>query len=115
MTRPYVDPYVTLGVERTATAAEIKQAYFTLVRTHSPERDPETFKRVRSSYERLRDPEQRQQTDMLLLNTWPAPARKRRPPKLDLALHREDVLAAARALTDLERSDWREHHAKVKL
>lgn len=76
----YVDPYVTLGVERAATAAEIKQAYFTLVRIHSPERDPETFKRVRSAYERLRDPEQRQQTDMLLLNTWPAPARKRRPP-----------------------------------
>ncbi len=115
MTRPYVDPDGTLGVERTATAAEIKQAYFTLVRIHSPKRDPETFNRVRSAYERLRDQEQRQQTDMVLLNTWPAPTRKHRPPQLDLALHREDVLADARALTDLERSDWREYYAKVKL
>ncbi|MFP4439076.1 MAG: J domain-containing protein [Chloroflexaceae bacterium] len=115
MTKPYVDPYAVLELQRTATAAEIKQAYFTQVRNHPPERDPETFKRIRAAYERLRDPERRTETDMLLLNVWPEPARKRRPPKLDLTLHHEDVLTAARALTDLERTDWREHYAKIKL
>ena len=30
----------------TASAAEIKQAYFTQVRAHPPERDPEAFKRI---------------------------------------------------------------------
>ena len=115
MTKAYLDPYTVLGLERTATAAEIKTAYFALVRAHPPERDPETFKRVRAAYERLRDPQQRAETDMLLLEAWPALTRKRRRPKLDLGLHREDVLRAARALSDLERTDWREYHEKVSV
>ena len=40
------DPYRVLGLSRKATALEIKKAYFTLVREHSPERDPEGFKRI---------------------------------------------------------------------
>jgi curved DNA-binding protein CbpA len=115
MATPYVDPYAVLGVTRSATPAEIKQAYFALVRAHPPEREPETFKRIRAAYERLRDPERRTETDMLVLPAWPGPARQRRAPQLDLALHAEDVLAAARALSDLERRDWREHFAKVQL
>ena len=115
MTKPYRDPYAALGLPRTATAAEIKQAYFALVRAYPPEREPEIFKRIRAAYERLRDPEKRIETDMLLLQPWPATARKRRPPQPDLALQREDVIAAARALTDLARVDWREHYEKVKL
>jgi len=42
-------PYAILGVERTATEAEIKRAYFARVREHPPERDPEGFKRVRAA------------------------------------------------------------------
>ena len=115
MPQPSVDPYAVLGLPRAATAAEIKQAYFALVRAHPPEREPDAFKRIRAAYERLRDPQRRAETDMLLLQDWAAPARKRREPGLDLTLHREDVLAAARTLTDLERRDWREHLAKVRL
>jgi curved DNA-binding protein CbpA len=115
MPQPYSDPYATLGLQRTATAAEIKQAYFALVRAHPPEREPDRFKQIRAAYERLRDAERRVETDMLLLEAWPESTRKRRPPKLDLTLHREDVLAAARALGDLDRTDWREHFAEVKL
>jgi curved DNA-binding protein CbpA len=115
MSKPYVDPYSELGVARTAMPAEIKQAYFALVRAYPPEREPQTFKRIRAAYEQLRDAERRLETDMLLLQAWPAPRRKRRAPKLDLTLHREDVLAAARSLTDLERRDWREQVARVEL
>lgn len=115
MTKAYVDPYAVLGLSRTASAAEIRQAYFALVRAHPPEREPDTFKRIRAAYEQLRDSERRLEADMLLFNPWPAPARTRRPPKLDLTLHHEDVLRAARALTDLERRDWREHFKKVEL
>jgi curved DNA-binding protein CbpA len=115
MSEPYTDPYEILGIARTATAAALKQAYFVLVRAHPPERDPEMFKQVRAAYERLRDPAARTETDMLLLERWPAPARARRAPKLDLAVQPADVISAARALTDLERSDWREHYGKVKL
>jgi curved DNA-binding protein CbpA len=115
MSDSYTDPYEILGVPRSATAAALKQAYFALVRAHPPERDPETFKQVRAAYERLRDPAARLETDMLLLERWPAHARPRRAPKLDLAVQPADVISAARALTDLERSDWREHYVKVKL
>jgi curved DNA-binding protein CbpA len=115
MSEPYTDPYEVLGLARTATAAELKQAYFALVRAHPPERDPQMFKQVRAAYERLRDPAARVETDMQLLERWPTPARRRRAPKLDLAVQPADVISAARALTDLERSDWREHYSKVKL
>src|SRR5262245_43274684 len=103
MAERYVDPYDVLGVERTAGETAIKDAYCALVRAHPPERDPATFKRVRAAYERLRDPEKRIESDMLLLEPWPAPSRRRRVPRLDLTVHPDDVLAAARALTDLER------------
>ena len=115
MTQPYIDPYAVLGLAQTATATEIKQAYFALVRAHPPERDPDTFKRIRAAYERLRDPQRRVETDMLILRTWPEPARKRRVPTMDLTLHREDIVEAARASTDLARTDWREHFENVKL
>jgi curved DNA-binding protein CbpA len=115
MSEPYTDPYEVLGIARTATATALKQAYFALVRAHPPERDPEMFKQVRAAYERLRDPAARTESDMLLLERWPTPARQRRAPKLDLAVQPADVISAARALTDLERSDWREHYGKVKL
>lgn len=115
MSEPYIDPYNVLGLARNATAADIKQAYFAQVRAYPPERDPVMFKRIRAAYERLRDAAQRIETDMLLLQPWPEPARQRRAPKLDLSLQPADVLAAARALTDLERTDWREHHVKIQL
>lgn len=115
MTQSYTDPYTVLGLARTATATEIKQAYFALVRTYPPERDPEMFKRIRAAYESLRDPARRVETDMQLLDAWPEPARKRRPPQFNLKLQRADVIDATRALTDLERTDWREQYAKIKL
>src|SRR5689334_15450426 len=115
MTKSYLDPYTVLGLARTATPAEIKQAYFALVRTHPPEREPDMFKRIRAAYEHLRDPERRIETDMQLLDTWPEPAGKRRAPQFNLKLQREDVIDATRALTDLERTDWREQYVKIKL
>lgn len=115
MSEPYSDPYAVLGLIRAASADEIKRAYFALVRANPPERNPAEFKRIRAAYERLRDPEQRLEADMLLIQPWPESARRRRPPKLDLAVGPADILAALRALTDLERTDWREHHEKVQL
>jgi len=115
MATPSVDPYAVLELPRTATLPEIKQAYFALVRAHPPEREPESFKRIRAAYERLRDPARRMETDMLLPVAWPGPERPRHAPQLDLTLHGEDVVAAARSLSDLERRDWREHYGKVQL
>jgi curved DNA-binding protein CbpA len=62
------DPYKTLDIERGASESEIKQAYFTLVREHSPENDPEGFKRIRAAYEKLRSGTERAQTDLFMID-----------------------------------------------
>jgi curved DNA-binding protein CbpA len=109
------DPYAVLGLARTAGAEEVRRAYFAQVRDHPPEREPETFKRIRAAYESLRDPERRLETDMLLPWPWADPSPRRRLPPFDLAVHPEDVLAAARAFSDLGRSDWHHQFGKIPL
>lgn len=62
-----MDPYRVLGVSRGASADEIRQAYFTMVRQHPPERDPDAFKRIRDAYERLKSLEKRVESDVFLM------------------------------------------------
>ena len=109
------NPYSVLGLEPGAGAEAVKQAYFTLVRSHPPEREPEAFKRIRAAYERLRDPAKRAELDMLLPVAWEPPVRQRREQPFDLDLHLEDVVAAAASLTDLDRTQWQDYYHKVKL
>ncbi|MEI7769871.1 MAG: J domain-containing protein [Chloroflexales bacterium] len=114
MSEPYIDPYEVLGLARSASAEEIKRAYFALVRANPPERNPEQFKRIRAAYERLRDPAQRVEADMLLIQPWPEPARRKRAPKLTPGIRPTEALAVLRVLTDIDRSDWREQYEKVQ-
>jgi curved DNA-binding protein CbpA len=51
--------YEVLGIGKTAGDAEIKRAYFTLVRKYQPDRFPEEFKEIRAAYEILRDEKKR--------------------------------------------------------
>ena len=46
--------YDILGLEQGASQAEIKRAYFKMVRQHSPEADPEQFQKIREAYEQLK-------------------------------------------------------------
>ena len=63
------DYYATLGVSKTATAAEIKKAYRTLARDLHPDKNPddkkaeERFKEVGRAYEWLGDAEKRKEYD----------------------------------------------------
>jgi curved DNA-binding protein CbpA len=118
MTDTYENPYAVLGLNRTATLDEIKQAYFLQVRQHPPEREPEAFKRIRAAYDQLKTPEKRVEADMCLLEDFtPAKvgARAARVPELDLALHAEDVLSLFKANTDLTRTNFREDFREVRL
>jgi curved DNA-binding protein CbpA len=106
------DPYMTLGIDRRASDAEIKRAYFKLVREYSPEHAPEKFQEIRAAYERLRTPEARSQADLFLIQPPPAMPR-RRIPKLDLNVHEADIIALAFELSLAETSVHKDFHEPI--
>src|SRR5436189_5302701 len=73
----FKDYYSTLGVAKTATEKEIKQAYRKLARKHHPDVNPgdkaaeARFKEINEAYEVLGDPAKRKKYDELGAN-WRA-------------------------------------------
>ena len=63
------DPYQTLGVQKTATAAELRTAYRKLAKQHHPDLNPgkpeaaERFKRISAAYALLSDADKRARFD----------------------------------------------------
>jgi len=55
--------YELLDVARDADGNEIKRAYFSAVKSHSPDSDPEGFKAIRIAYETLSDQKKRGEYD----------------------------------------------------
>src|SRR5436309_4182911 len=74
----FKDYYSTLGVAKTATQKELKQAYRKLARKHHPDVNPgdksaeARFKQINEAYEVLGDPEKRKKYDELGAN-WNQP------------------------------------------
>lgn len=107
------DPYQVLGLEPGASLEEVRRAYFEQVRAHPPERDPEIFKVIRAAYEQLSRPMETPDPLFQLREptAW-SPEQVKVETKVDTRFHREDVMAALRAWSDLEcedfSGDWRE-------
>jgi len=55
--------YELLKIARDADGSEIKRAYFSAVKLHSPDSDPEGFKAIRIAYETLCDQKKRDEYD----------------------------------------------------
>lgn len=89
-----IDPYRVLGIDRRATEAEIKRAYFTNVRQFPPEQAPEKFQEIRAAYEKLRTAESKAQIDLFLIQPPPTVPNRRRA-SYDLTVHREDLFLLA--------------------
>ena len=76
----FKDYYSTLGVAKTATAKEIKQAFRKLARKHHPDVNPDEksaeakFKEINEAYEVLGDPQNRSKYDNLGANGGEAAA-----------------------------------------
>lgn len=114
--RPSVtDPYAVLGLPRSADQAAVRSAYFALVRQHSPEQDPEAFKRIRAAYDKLRTVQRRAETDLFMLQPPPPWKAPKRQPKADTSVTREEILAAARAWSDLERDDFTDDFRPIEI
>ena len=109
------DPYAVLGLIRGASAREIKRAYFDLVRQYPPEQQPDTFKLIRSAYEKLRTVDAKAETDLFLFQP-PSPWEPRkRKGKIDLDVHAEDVWLLLQQYGDLGRKDFKSDYKPVKL
>jgi len=59
------DLYEILGISSDADHNTIRTAYFRMARAHPPDRDPETFERVRQAYQTLSNREARQDYDAM--------------------------------------------------
>ena len=102
-----LNPFDVLNVDEDASDADVKKAYFQMVRQFTPEKHAERFKQIREAYDLLKDPSQRLEAEVFSFmkpSITPDSAVASTPPiQLD-----GDVFLAwvKQTLTDLERTDF---------
>lgn len=102
-----MNPFDVLSVAEDASDADIKQAYFQMVRQFTPEKHADRFKQIREAYDLLKDPSRRLEAEVFSFtkpSSDPISETASTPPiQLD-----GDVFLAwmKQTLTDLERTDF---------
>lgn len=101
-----LNPYAILGVSRQASDAEIRQAYFKLVRQYPPEKDPNKFKEIRAAYDSLKDETARMNTYLTHFEEpdtgFTALERRALPAKVEFRW----ILLGDERFSDLRRTDF---------
>lgn len=109
------DPYLVLGLPRTANQMDIKRTYFALIRQYPPETEPEKFKIIRAAYEKIKDVSRRAETDIFLPQAPPA---WQPPPSrlvLDKAFYPSDLVVILRHWGELSRTDFQGDFKEIDL
>lgn len=109
------DPYAVLGMSRTVSQVEIKRAYFALIRKYPPETEAETFKIIRAAYEKIRNAQKRQETDIFLPQAPPAWEPLETSVAYDTTLYPSDVRLLLKQWGDLGRTDFHDDFKEVEL
>lgn len=109
------DPYAVLGLQRGATPHEVKRAYFALVREHSPEEHPDTFKLIRAAYEKLRTADAKAATDLFLFQPPTPWEPRKRQRKLDLDFHAEDIWRLLQQHGDLGQTNFKKDYRPIQV
>ena len=63
-TNSLMNPFDVLGVDETASDADVKKAYFQMVRQFTPEKHAEQFKQIREAYDLLKEPSRRLEAEV---------------------------------------------------
>jgi len=111
------NPYEILGIDKSASTADVKKAYFNLIKQYTPEKHGDKFKEIRNAYEQLKDTKKRVETDMFIFSDpykefiIEEPAEKREyEAKIDL---NSIINAMLESLSDLGRTDFRDDFNKL--
>jgi len=113
-----MNPYQILNIGTEASPADIKKAYFKLVKQYTPEKDPEKFKAIRHAYDQLKSLSGRAQIDFDIIKE-PAgdflqPSAAEVNALSSLKIEVEDFIVIAEALySDLPKTDFRDDYTHV--
>ena len=104
---PMMNPFDVLGVDEAASDADVKKAYFQMVRQFTPEKHAERFKQIREAYDLLKDPSHRLEAEVFNFmkpSIDPVSEVAELPPiQLDGGIF---LAWMKQTLTDLERTDF---------
>ena len=102
-----MNPFDVLSVDESASDADVKKAYFQMVRQFTPEKHAERFKQIREAYDLLKDPSRRLEAEVFSFMK-PSSAPDSEDIELPPIQLNSDVFLAwvKQTLTDLERKDF---------